>query len=214
MGTAAVCGCRGMVRYQEMMAWDRPHYFSVSLIKLQGEKEVQRIRRHKLCIALFREALKQEDSIGPQERALLGHYARHICQPEKVIGLIGSLAEKGYEKQHGHADFSLKVDIEIEILSEAGLEKQEENALYDIGEILKKAGESYAFKDWELRLVLGYVCQCGSREETAGIIREAAALQGIPEERAFYMAGKMERVQMQEAGAEKQIGRASCRERV
>ena len=206
MGTVTASGCRGMERYQEMMGWEKPHYFSVSLIELKGEKEIQRVRKHKLCIALFREALKLEDSIGPQERALLGHYARHICQPEKVIGLIRRLAERGYEKKHGHADFSLQVDTEIELLLGKGLEKEREDIVRNAGEFLKEAGKIYAFKDWELRLVLGYACRHGSLEETEGIIKEAAELREIPEERAFYLAGKVEQAQMQEEGFEKPEG--------
>ena len=119
METGAIPGCRGMARYRDMLEWKDVCYFSINTRKVHGEKERLAVKNQKLCIAIYREALKREDCIGPQEFRLLGRYARAVGEPRKVVGMIGTLAAVAYEKRHGCADVSLRVGIETELLRPA-----------------------------------------------------------------------------------------------
>lgn len=208
MGTVKAKGCRGMERYREMLEWKDVRYFSVSPRKLQGERELLLINKQKLCIAIYREALKLEEDIGPQEYRLLRRYAGTAGEPGEVVRMIGELAERAYEKGHGHADFSFRVDMEKELLSGKASENGREAFLHFMGELLKGAEREYAFQDWEVRLLLGHACHSGIRKELEGLVREAVLLGGIPQERAKSLAGQAERREMREAGFERMEGMA------
>lgn len=208
METGEVPGCRGMARYRDMLEWKDVCYFSINNRKVHGEKERLAVKNQKLCIAIYREALKREDCIGPQEFRLLGRYARAVGEPRKIVGMIGKLAASAYEKRHGCADFSLRVGIETELLLPAALGKGREGFLHYAGELLKGAQKEYGFKDWELRLLLGHACRCGGRKELEGLVKEAVLSGGIPEGTAKRLAWEAERQEMKETGFEKVEGMA------
>ena len=208
MEAAKTPGCRGMERYQEIMEWEKLHCFSVSPRKLHGEKEHLLMKEHKLCIAIFKEALKLEDSIGPQEKKLLGRYARAVRQPKKVVQMIQELAGRAYEKEHGHADFSLRVDIEMEILTGKASRQGREAFLSFSGDLLKGAGKEYAFQDWEVRMILEHACHMGNQKEIRELVKEVVLSGGMKEETAKRLAGQAEQCEMREAGFQQMEGMA------
>ena len=114
MGTGAAPGCRGMERYREMLEGEDARPFPMGQAKPYGEGWCLPMGKLKLCISIYREALKLEDRIGPQEFRLLGRYARAAGDPQKVARMTEYLASEAFEKEHGHADFSFRLGMEEE----------------------------------------------------------------------------------------------------
>ena len=209
MGTGAAPGCRGMERYREMLEGEDARPFPMGQAKPYGEGWCLPMGKLKLCISIYREALKLEDRIGPQEFRLLGRYARAAGDPQKVARMTEYLASEAFEKEHGHADFSFRLGMEEELLLPEAQGAGRESFLHYAAGLARGAQGEYGFKDWELRLLLGHACHSGGRGELAGLVGEAAASGGIPEGTARRLAGEAERREMEAAGFGRMEGMAA-----